>query len=70
MRVMRFMDETGDRAITLDDPKSFQEAKDRFNDLVLLKQTHRAMDTKGKGPINKFEDAGEETLVFPHLVGG
>jgi hypothetical protein len=72
-RVMKVLDGSGDSQFALDNPKQLQEARELFNDLVLWKKTHRAMDPNPKGsgrPVSDFDEMKEETILIPNLVGG
>jgi len=69
LKVMKFLDQSGDTQFPRD--LSLDEAKERFENTV-GRGTHFAMRMEeGRGKrIDKFEDAGEDTLVAPMLQGG
>ena len=77
MKILRFMDSSGDREIRFDDSEAMVEAK-----IEALRQFERSMaagavafsvNRKGGGAdqkVGEFSALEDETIVVPRIVGG
>ena len=72
MAIQIVMDHTGDsrHPFNPNDPQALAKAEERFRELTGLGFT-AAVRTSGEvSQVRSFDPTAEETLFFPHLVGG